>query len=506
MMSNSAKLQEEQHLVFDLFLFNEIVWALILLTIFVVLLVVFIHDIRQKDRSLLRNYPVVGHLRDIFERLGVLFRQYFFAMDREEMPFNRTERAWVYQAAKDTENVVGFGSTRNLQPVGTVFFVNAPFAVLGRDSAPAHPVTVGPQCQHPYTTASLFNVSAMSFGAISKPAILALTQGAKKAGCWVNTGEGGLSPAHLEAGCDLIAQIGTAKFGFRDAEGNLSEKKLKAAAAHKQVRMFEVKLSQGAKPGKGGILPGVKINEEIASIRGVKMGEDAISPNRFFEISNANELLDFIAHVREVTGKPVGCKFVLGDKAWIEELCTTIKQRGLDHAPDFITLDSADGGTGAAPLSLVDYVGLPLKESLPIVVDTLHRFGLRERIKIIASGKLINPAEVAWALCVGADFINSARGFMFALGCIQAMTCHNNRCPTGVATQNARLNRAIVPECKAIRVAHYAKNMAFEVGVIAHSCGVKEARELQRKHARVMTENGTSVLLAELHPDVKEES
>jgi len=504
-MANEAEFHQEAKFFFEMFALHEIIWGIIFLVIFIALIIVFIHDIRQKERAILRNYPVIGHLRDIFERLGVYFRQYFFAMDREEMPFNRAERTWVYRAAQNLENIVGFGSTRNLHPVGTVFFVNAPFPVLGRNSVPPHPITVGSQCRKPYTTAALFNVSAMSFGAISKPAVLALTQGAKIAGCWVNTGEGGLAPEHLAAGCDIIAQIGTAKFGYRDLEGNLSDEKLKAAAAHEQVRMFEIKLSQGAKPGKGGILPAAKVTQEIANIRGIKPAEDAISPNRFPEVSNTDELLDFIYHVRDVTGKPVGCKFVLGERAWIEELCTAIKRRGTDYAPDFITLDSSAGGSGAAPMSLIDYMGLPIEESLPIVIDTLNKFNLRERIKVIAAGKLITPAEVAWALCVGADFINSARGFMFSLGCIQAMRCYTNRCPSGVATHNPRLNRAIVPETKAKRVANYAKNMTYEVGIISHSCGVKEPRELQRKHARIMQEDGTSISLAELHPDVEPE-
>lgn len=466
------------------------------------IIIVFILDITQTKQAIRRNYPVVGHFRYYFEHLGEFFRQYFFAMDREELPFNRAQRSWAYRAAKNIDNTVAFGSSRDLRPPGTVLFVNCPFPTLGEDAVDPEPVTLGPHCDKPYTTASIFNISGMSYGAISKPAVLALSNGARMAGCWMNTGEGGVSPYHLEGGGDIVFQIGTAKNGVRDMDGNLNDDKLREVAAHEQVKMFELKLSQGAKPGKGGILPGGKVTDEIAKIRGIRPGSDAISPNRHTDVNSNADLLDMIARIRRVTGKPVGFKTVIGAYGWLDNLFKEINERGTEAAPDFITVDSADGGTGAAPMPLMDDMGLPLRESLPLLVDKLHAYQLRERIKVISSGKLITPADMAWALCVGADFITSARGFMFALGCIQALQCNKNTCPTGITTHKLKLQRGLVPEDKAVRVMYYAKNMVKEVGILAHSCGVKSPRGLKRMHARIVTDNGLSVPLNQLHPDI----
>jgi len=466
-----------------------------------VIAVVYVLDRVQKKHAIRRNFPVIGRFRYWFEHLGEFFRQYFFALDREEMPFNRAERSWVYRAAKGENNIVAFGSTRDLRPVGTVIFVNCAFPTLKEDAVDTTEITLGPFADSPYTTQSVFHISGMSYGAISKPAVLALSNGARRAGIWMNTGEGGLAPQHLEGGADLVFQIGTANYGVRDASGNLSEERLAAVAAHEQVRMFEIKLSQGAKPGKGGILPAIKVTEEIANIRLITPGKDSVSPNRHREVNSVSDLLDFIDRVRRVTGKPTGFKAVVGNYDWLETLCNEIKIRGVESAPDFITVDSADGGTGAAPMSLIDYMGLPIKESLPGVVDLLDRHGLKDRIKVIASGKLITPAEVAWAICVGADFVVCARGFMFALGCIQALQCHKNTCPTGVTTHNLSLQRGLDPTDKASRVYEYAQGIRKEVGVIAHSCGVTEPRELQRAHCRVVQEDGGSIALDQLFPD-----
>lgn len=481
--------------------FSDLFFVLLLLLIAMTLLIVYIYDIRQKSHTILRNYPIIGHLRYITEDLGVYLRQYWFEGDRDELPFNRAQRSWVYKAAKDLNNVVSFGSTRDLKPTGTVLFVDAPFPVLNQDTVETKPLTIGEKTPHPYVAKSIFNISAMSYGALSKSAVLALSQGAKMAGCLLNTGEGGVSPYHLEGGADLVAQIGTAKYGFRTLDGHLSNKRLKEMAALPQIVMFELKLSQGAKPGKGGILPAIKVNEEIAAIRGIPVHQDSISPNRHPEISNSKELLDYINRVRDVTGKPTGFKVCLGGYEWLEDLCTEILRRGIDQAPDYITLDGAGGGTGAAPMSLIDYMGVPVTEALPVLVDTLVEYGLRDRIKIMASGKMITPADVAWALCVGADFVNSARGFMFSLGCIQALRCHLNTCPTGITSNDPRYTYGLDPKSKAVRVYHYAKNMEYEIGVISHSCGVREPRELNRSHARMMTANGLSVGLATLYPN-----
>ena len=492
-----------------LFGFLEIMAAAFIFAIgvvVVVVLVLYVIDTRQTQHAIRRNYPVIGRFRYFFEHIGEFFRQYFFAMDREELPFNRAQRSWVYRAAKDVDNTVAFGSTRDLSQVGTTLFVNCPFPTLGEDAVPAAEITFGPHCRVPYATASFFNISGMSYGAISKPAVLALSNGARQVGCWMNTGEGALSPYHLQGGADIVMQIGTAKNGVRDLDGNLNDDKLREMAAHETVRMFELKLSQGAKPGKGGILPAAKVTAEIAGIRGIREGHDAISPNRHTDINSVTELLDALNRIRDVTGKPVGMKTVVGAYGWLESACREIHQRGIESAPDFITIDSSDGGTGAAPMSLMDDMGLPIRESLPLVVDILNKYGLRERIKVVASGKLVTPADVAWALCVGADAVVSARGFMFALGCIQALQCNKNTCPTGITTHKLHLQRGLVAEDKAQRVAQYHKNMTKEVGVLAHACGVKSPRGLKRFHARIVSSAGKSVPVNELYPDVEPEA
>lgn len=463
-------------------------------------IILFAIDVTQKQDAVRRNYPVIGRFRHLFSSLGEFFRQYFFAMDREEMPFNRAEREWVGRAAKGTGNTIAFGSTKNLDPAGTPIFVNCPFPTLEKDAAETATCTLGPYCEKPYEAKSLFNVSAMSFGALSVPAVQALSHGAKMAGCWMNTGEGGLSPYHLEGGSDIVFQIGTAKYGVRNDDGSLNHDKLRAVADHEQVRMFEIKLSQGAKPGKGGILPAAKVTETIAKVRGIPEGQASISPNRHPEINSVEDMLDFVDQVRKVTGKPTGIKAVVGAYGWLESLCEEIHRRGIESAPDFFTLDGGDGGTGAAPMPLMDNVGLQLDESLPMLSDILHKYGLRQRVRIIASGKRITPSEVAWALCAGADFVNSARGFMFSLGCIQAMKCNKNTCPTGITTHDPRLQRGLDPSDKKVKVANYCKSLVHEVEVLAHSCGVDEPRQLGRKHVRIVQDTGKSVPLDELYP------
>ncbi len=463
--------------------------------------VIYVIDVTQTKQTIRRNYPVVGRFRYFFEHLGEFFRQYFFAMDREELPFNRAERSWAYRAAKKVDTTIAFGSTRPLNIEGDVIFLNDPFPTLDQEAAEPRPVTIGAGvAREPYTTASIMNISGMSYGSISRPAIRALSRGAKEAGVWMNTGEGGLSPYHLEGGCDIVYQIGTAKYGVRTKDGKLSDEKLKEVASHAQVRMFEIKMSQGAKPGKGGILPGKKVTEEISSIRGIPAGQASISPNGHQDIGSVDDLLDMINHIRELTGKPVGFKMVVGKLTFFNDLCEAIHKHGIASAPDFITIDSADGGTGAAPQPLMDYVGMNIRESLPMVIDIITSYGLRDRIKFIASGKLITPGRVAWAIAVGADFVVSARGFMFSLGCIQALQCNKNTCPTGITTHKKSLQRGLVPEEKAKRVANYAKKMSYGVGLIAHSCGVTQPRNLSREHVRVIENSGKSVTLSELFP------
>lgn len=471
-------------------------------SIFLLVVIAFIVDKSQRKHAIRHNFPVIGRFRDIFQHLGVFFRAYFFAMDREELPFNRAERNWVDRAAKDLDNTVAFGSTRDLRPPGTVILVNTTYPTLDEDAVPTEPRIIGPFVENPYTAQSIFHISAMSYGAISEPAVRALSNGARQSGVWLNTGEGGLSKHHLEGGADLVFQIGTAKYGVRDTRGNLSEDRLSEVASHDSIKMFEIKLSQGAKPGKGGILPGAKVTEEVARVRGIEAGKDSHSPNRHPEVENEGDLLDLIERVRSVAAKPVGFKSVIGTTAWLDAMCEEIHSRGVESAPDFITVDSCEGGTGAAPMSLIDNMGLPIHESLPMVVDLLRRHDLHQRIRVIASGKLITPVNVAWALCAGADFVTSARGFMFALGCIQALQCNRNTCPTGITTHDKGLQKGLDVTDKTERVKQYALNMRHEVGVIAHACGVREPRSLRRYHCRIVQNNGLSVPLNELYPDV----
>ena len=467
-----------------------------------VVAVLFIIDRIQTEDAIRRNYPVLGRFRHLFSALGEFFRQYFFAMDREELPFNRAQREWVKRAGEGEANTIAFGSTRNLSVAGTPIFVNAAFPPLEDQFAHTQPMLIGPGARHPFEAPSFFNISGMSYGAISKPAVLSLSRGAAKAGIWMNTGEGGISPYHLEGGCDVVFQIGTAKFGVRDEDGKLCDHKLREVAAHEKVRMFEIKLAQGAKPGKGGILPGAKVTEEIAKIRGLRPGQDGISPNRHAEVNDWNGLLDLVERVREVTGKPVGIKTVMGAQEPLADLFDAINARGADCAPDFITIDGGEGGTGAAPMPLMDLVGMSIREALPVLVNLRDAAGLHDRVRIVASAKLMVPGDVAWALAAGADFVTSARGFMFSLGCIQALKCNKNTCPTGITTHDLRFQKGLVVEDKFRKVARYATEIVHEVETIAHSVGVSEPRQMRRRHVRIMQDNGCSVPLNKVFPSV----
>jgi glutamate synthase domain-containing protein 2 len=443
---------------------------------------VYVHDVRQSHHTILRNFPVIGHFRYFAETWGEYMRQYQYLPDWAERPFNRLERSWVYRSAKGVSNLVSFGS----ENVPSFIFRNAAFPMLDEEkrSYPGKLIGVasGPGAsREPYVAQSFFNISGMSYGALSQAAVTALSKGAKLAGVWMSTGEGGLSKFHLEGGGDIVMQIGTAKYGVRDANGALSDDRLREIAAYPQVKMFEVKLSQGAKPGKGGILPGNKVTKEIAEIRGIPEGQDSVSPNRHRDIGNIAELGAFIAHVREVTGKPVGVKFVVGDPRFIDDWFGDCALHP-EHCPDYVQVDGGEGGTGAAPAPLADYVGLPITQALPYVSALRDEHGLHERIRIVASGKLVTPDKVAWALCMGADFVSSARGFMFSLGCIQAMKCGSGKCPTGVTAVDPKLIRGLDPTDKAVRVSKYARQVADEVEIIAHSCGLTDATGFAPKH------------------------
>jgi glutamate synthase domain-containing protein 2 len=467
--------------------------------IVLILLFVLVRDIVQKKHTVLRNYPLIGRLRYLLESQGEYIRQYFIAGERDEMPFNRAARNWIYRTAKGVGGIVGFGSTNDLREPGSIIFVNAPFPLLESEQVASPPVVIGENfCREPYTAHSLVNISGMSYGALSAPAVQALSKGAAAAGCWLDTGEGGLSPHHLLGNAEIIMQIGTARYGIRDEQGEFSKER--AVELAKRVSAFEIKLSQGAKPGKGGVLPGGKVTEEIARIRGIPAGHDSLSPNRHSDIANIEQLLDRVAMIRELTGKPVGVKTAIGGWEFSHALCEAVLRRGLDYAPDFLSIDGGEGGSGAAPQVLADHMGLPIMEALPRVVDDLLAAGLKQRIKVVAAGKLVTPAKAAWAMCTGADFINTARGFMFSLGCIQAMRCHSNTCPTGITTHNKRLQRGLVVQEKFLRVANYAQGMNKELEMIAHSCGVTHARALRREHVRLVQTAGHSMAMNMLYP------
>ena len=458
------------------------VFGILLLCVALALVALYFHDIRQTQHTILRNFPVIGHVRYFAETWGEYMRQYQYLPDWAERPFNRLERSWVYRSAKGVSNLVSFGS----ENVPSFIFRNAAFPVLDEDKKTYPGKLIGiasgaGACREPYVARSFFNISGMSYGALSHAAVSALSKGAKLAGVWMSTGEGGLSKFHLEGGGDIIMQIGTAKYGVRDAHGELSEARLREIASYPQVKMFEVKLAQGAKPGKGGVLPGAKVSAEIAQIRGIPEGQDSISPNRHRDIGSITELGEFIARVREITGKPVGVKFVVGDPRFVDEWFGDCAEHP-EHCPDYVQVDGGEGGTGAAPAPLADYVGLPITQALPYVTALRYEHGLAGRIRVIASGKLVTPDKVAWALCMGADFVSSARGFMFSLGCIQAMKCGTGHCPTGVTAVDPRLIAGLDPTDKAVRVAKYAQRVAEEVAMIAHSCGLADATGFAPKH------------------------
>ena len=475
------------------------VFALLIVALIVGTMILFALDVLQNEDAIRRNYPVIGRFRGLFTTLGEFFRQYFFAMDREELPFNRAERDWVDHASEGGKSTVAFGSTKQMTAVGNAIFVNASFPPLEHEFDAVDPKVIGPDAQQPYHPKSLFNISGMSYGAISAPAIEALSRGAAKAGCWLNTGEGALAPMHEAASADIVFQIGTAKYGVQAPGATMDWDKLRALAVKPNIKMFELKLAQGAKPGKGGILPARKVNEDIARVRGIPVGQPSVSPSRHRDIGSEAELHAMIAKMKQVTGKPVGIKIVVSSSDLIDGLSKVAAELGPEGLPDFITVDGGDGGTGASPMPLMDNVGLPLREALVLAVDALNRNGLRDRIRVIASGKLVTPYGVALALATGADFVVSARGFMFALGCIQAMKCNKNTSPTGITTHNPRLQEGLDPTDKAERVAQYVASVCEDVATIAHSCGVPNPQDLARKHVRIIQPDGTSRNFAELY-------
>ncbi len=435
-------------------------------------------DLLQRKSALRRNYPLLGHLRYGLESIGPEIRQYFVERDTEETPFSRQQRALVYQRAKGVMDVVPFGTEHDVYGVDYEWMNHSIVPAF----IPSHDfrIRVGPQATQPYD-ASVFNISAMSFGALSASAIRALNAGARRGGFYHDTGEGSISTYHRENGGDLVWEIGSGYFGCRDADGRFDAERFAANACTPQVRMIEVKLSQGAKPGHGGVLPAAKVSAEIAATRGVVAGRDCISPARHSEFATPIELLEFVARLRTLSGgKPTGFKLAIGHPWEWFGVAKAMHDTGI--LPDFIVIDGAEGGTGAAPAEFIDHVGVPMHEALMLVHNTLVGLDLRDRIRIGAAGKITSAFDIARTLALGADWCNAARGFMFALGCIQSQSCHTDRCPTGVATQDpARWKALDVPD-KATRVFQFHENTLHALRDLLCAAGLEHPSELGPEH------------------------
>ena len=454
-------------------------WAAVLALLAAGLLALGLRDLLQTRHAVLRNYPILGHVRYFFEMIRPEIRQYLLESDEEEVPFSRETRAIVYQRSKNVEDKRAFGTKKRVNDAGYQWITHSirPKKIENTDFR----VSVGgPDCTQPYDL-SLYNISAMSFGALSANAILALSRGAKAGGFAHDTGEGGISRYHRQGGGDLIYEIGTGYFGCRDAQGNFDPQKFAEVVADPQVKMVEIKLSQGAKPGQGGVLPAAKISPEIAEARGVPMGQDCISPASHSTFSTPLEFVEFIAQLRSLAkGKPVGFKLCIGHRR--EFMCIVRAMLETGITPDFIVIDGKEGGTGAAPLEFANHMGMPLVEGLTFAHNTLRGVGLRERIKLGASGKLVTSFDIARVLALGADWANSARGFMFAVGCIQAQACHTNHCPTGVATQDAGRQRALNVIDKGTRVANFHRNTLKALGDMAGAAGLSHPSQFLPHH------------------------
>lgn len=462
-----------------LFVLNHL--GVIISGIFILVIIAMaIHDTFQTKHTVKRNFPVIGFFRYFLEFIGPELRQYLFHDERSDRPIPRYIRTWIYAHSKKQLGTVAFGTKKDLDKPGTMLMRHSHFPINSTEKEckeKDHRVLIGSKRNHPYL-ASIFNISAMSYGSLGKNAVLALSNGARIANCALNTGEGGLSPYHAEGGADLIMQIGTGKFGVRNDDGSFSEEKFIELARLPHVRMFEIKLSQGAKPGKGGLLPKEKVTKEIALIRGVPLGKDIVSPPRHTEWDDNYGMLNWIARLQDLGGKPVGIKFCLGRKEFIQDLIKAMQTTGL--MPDFITIDGAEGATGAAPLAHTDYLGYPLKDALMYLDNELRLAGLRDQIKIIASGKIFTGADLAIIIALGADMAQSARGFMLSIGCIHALKCNTNHCPAGLATHDPWLQRGLVVETKTPRVANYHHAVIHEFTSLLHACGYINPGELKR--------------------------
>jgi glutamate synthase domain-containing protein 2 len=476
-------------------------WLAIPFGIAAFLICVGIHDFFQTKHAVLRNYPIMAHFRYIFEAIRPEMRQYFFEGEKDGMPFSRDRRAVVYQRAKMMLDVRPFGTTYDVYSNGFEWMAHSisprpvgkePFRIMIGDV----------DCTKPYS-ASVFNISAMSFGALSANAIRALNGGAKRGGFAHDTGEGGYSPYHREGGGDIVWEIGSGYFGARNPDGTFSPEKFAAGAANEQVKMVELKLSQGAKPGHGGVLPAPKVSQEISLTRGVPMGEDCISPSRHSAFSTPVEMMQFIAEMRRLSGgKPAGFKLCIGHEWEFLAICKAMLETGI--YPDFIVVDGKEGGTGAAPMEFVDHVGKPMRQGLYFVHNALIGIGARHRIKLGAAGKIITAFDIVRSMALGADWCNSARGFMFAVGCIQSQSCHTDRCPTGVATQDPTRQRALVVPDKIERVFNFHRSTLLELAELTAAAGLDHPNEFKPEHISRRISPSEVITFADLYPSLAE--
>ncbi|WP_404819053.1 FMN-binding glutamate synthase family protein [Xinfangfangia pollutisoli] len=471
-------------------------WLIPLALLCLGLVLLGIHDLRQTRHAVLRNYPVAAHLRFILEGIRPEMRQYFFEGDKDGAPFPRDQRAIVYQRAKHELETRPFGTQYNVyqEQYEWLHHSIAPKPALPHDHMR---VTVGAETKQPYS-ASLLNISAMSYGSLSANAIRALNKGAAQGGFFHDTGEGGVSPYHREAGGDLVWEIGSGYFSCRAKDGSFDPALFADVAADPQIRMVELKLSQGAKPGHGGVLPAAKITEEISRIRGVPMGQDCVSPPFHSCFSTPRGLLEQVARMRDLSGgKPAGFKLCIGHPWEFLAICKAMVETGI--TPDFIVVDGKEGGTGAAPLEFMDHIGMPLRDGLTFVHNALVGVGLRERVKIGASGKITSAFDMAKVLGLGADWCNAARGFMFAIGCIQAQSCHTGTCPTGVATQDPLRQRAVVVPDKAMRVAQFHRGTLHALAELTAAAGLAHPSDLRPHHFLRRTDSDRVLSFAELY-------
>lgn len=453
-------------------------WGLAVTLLFAALVLVGLRDLGQSRHAILRNYPVIGHMRFLLEFIRPEMRQYFIESDTEAAPFSRAQRSLVYQRAKGEQDNRPFGTQLDVTRQGYEWINHSmqPTTLPSSDFR----VTIGADTAQPYE-ASVFNISAMSFGSLSANAILALNQGAKLGGFAHDTGEGSISSYHRQHGGDLIWEIGSGYFGCRDAQGRFDAERFAQNARDPQVKMVEIKLSQGAKPGHGGILPGAKVTREIALARGVEIGVDCISPSAHGAFSTPIELMQFVARLRELSGgKPTGFKLCIGHPWEWFGIVKAMLATGI--TPDFIVVDGAEGGTGAAPVEFSDHVGAPLQEGLLLVHNTLLGVGLRQRVKIGCAGKVITAFDIARMMALGGDWCNAGRGFMMALGCIQAQTCHTGNCPTGVTTQDPLRERALVVPDKAVRVHNFHRTTLHALKELVQAAGLRHPNDITAHH------------------------